>query len=220
MAFARALGLDRSAMQLDQVFDERQSKAESAVPSGARRVGLAEAFKDIGQEIRADAFARVAHGDANVRVNALQARFDAASLRGELDGVGEQVPDHLLQARWVAGDLADFRGEISLERDPFGVRRRVDRLNRLLNYRDQINRPDLQPELAADDAGRVEQVINQLRLRLSATLDDLRRLLDLLSVQPAVAQHSGVSEHRVQRRAQFMRNQGEEFILYPVGVFC
>src|SRR5262245_66655645 len=127
MAFARALGLDRSAMQLDQVFDERQSKAESAVPSGARRVGLAEAFKDIGQEIRADAFARVAHGDANVRVNALQPRFDAASLRGELDGVGEQVPDYLPQANGGAGDLADFGGEVSLERETVGVRRLPDR---------------------------------------------------------------------------------------------
>src|SRR5499426_464830 len=134
MAFARALGLDRSAMQLDQVFDERQSKAESAVPSGARRVGLAEAFKDIGQEIRADAFARVAHGDANVRVHALQARFDAASLRGELDRVGEQVPDHLLQAGGVTGNRTNFGGEISLNRYPFSIRRRLDRLNRLLNY--------------------------------------------------------------------------------------
>src|SRR5499426_1674491 len=167
MAFARALGLDRSAMQLDQVFDERQSKAESAVPSGARRVGLSEAVKDIGQEIRADAFARVAHGDADVRVHALQARFDSTSLRSELDRVGEQVPNHLLQSRGVTCNLTDFGGEISLERDPFGVRRRADRLNRMLDYRDQVHRPEFEPELAADDTGREEQVINQLRLLLT-----------------------------------------------------
>src|SRR5262245_46377334 len=123
-------------MQLHQVFDKRQTEAEAAVPSGARCVGLPEAVKDKRQEIRADAFARVAHGDAYVRVYSFQARFDAAYLRGELDGVGEQVPDHLLQASGVAGDLADFGGEISLERDPFGVRRRANRLNRLLNNRD------------------------------------------------------------------------------------
>src|SRR5262245_29662444 len=216
MAFARALGLDRSAMQLDQVFDERQSEAESAVPSGARRVGLSETVKDIRQEIRADAFARVAHGDANVRVYALQERFDAASLRGELDRVGEQVPDHLLQARRVAGNLANFAGEISLARASSGVRRRVYGLNRLLNYRDQVHWPDLQPELAADDAGRVEQVINQLRLRLPTALDDVRRMFNFRGVQPAVTQQGRVSENRVQRRAQFMRHEREEFILHPV----
>src|SRR5215510_2007735 len=108
MAFAPALGLDRSAMQLDQVFDESKAEAEAAVPSGARRVGLSEAVKDVRQEISADAFARVGHGDANVRIHALQARFDAASLRRELDGVGEQVPDHLLQAGGVTSDLTNF----------------------------------------------------------------------------------------------------------------
>ena len=96
LTFARARDLDRSAMQLDQVLDERQTKAEAALPFSARRVGLSEAFKDIGQEIGADTFACITHGDANVRGYALKAHFDAASLRGELDRVGEQVPDHLL----------------------------------------------------------------------------------------------------------------------------
>ena len=171
-------------MQLDQVFDERQTKAEATVPSGARCVGLSEAVKDIGQEIRADSFACIAYSDANVWIHTLQARFDLASLRRELDRVGKQVPDHLLQAGGVASDLAYFGGEISLERDPFGVRRQVDRLNRLLNYRDQVHWPDFEPELAADDAGRVEQVINQLRLRPSAAFDDIHRMLNFLGVPP------------------------------------
>src|SRR5262249_48040948 len=137
-------------------------------------------------------------------VYSLQAHFDAASLRREFDRVGEQVPDYLLQAGGVASDLTDFGRKIGLDRDPFGVRRRVDRLNRLVNYRDQVHWPEFEPEFAADDAGRVEQIINQLRLRLPTTLDDFRRMLNLLGVQAAVAQQSRVSEHRVQRRAQFM----------------
>src|SRR5262249_33958244 len=103
LAFARAHCLNRSAMQLDQVFNERQSETKPAVPPGARCVSLSEAVKDIWQEIRANAFARVAHGDANVWVHAFQARFDAASLRCELYRVGKQVPDYLLQAEGVAG---------------------------------------------------------------------------------------------------------------------
>ena len=140
-------------------------------------------------------------------------------MRSELDCVGEQVPDHLLQSRRVTRNLTNFGGEISLERDPFGVRSRVDRLDRLLNYRDQVHWPEFEPELAADDAGRVEQVIDQLRLRLPAALDDFRRLLDVLGVQAAVTQQGRVSEYRVQRRAQFMRYKREEFILHPVGLF-
>src|SRR5262245_30625297 len=44
-------------------------------------------------------------------------------------------------------------------------------------------------------------------------------MLDLLGVQPAVAQQRRVSEYGAQWRAQFMRNQGEEFILHPIGLF-
>src|SRR5215813_834331 len=156
LVFASACGLGHSAMQFDHVLDKSQVEAKATVPFRARHVGLSEAVKDKGQEIRANAFAGIAHGDADVRIYALQARFDTTSLWGELDGVGEQVPDHLLQAGGVAGDLTNFVGEIGLYRYPFSVRRRADRLNRLLNYRDQVHRPDLQPELAADDAGRVE----------------------------------------------------------------
>src|SRR5688572_16965409 len=43
-------------------------------------------------------------------------------------------------------------------------------------------------------------------------------MLDLLGLQPSVAQQSRVSENRVQWRAQFMRYKREEFILHPVGL--
>src|SRR5262249_29380705 len=185
LAFSRARGLDRPAMQLDQVFDESQAEAEAAVPSGARRVGLVEAFKDIGHEITADAFARVAHADANVWVHALQPHFDATSLRRELDRVGEEVPDDLLQPDGVAGDLANFIGPVSPERDVLRCRGRVDRLSRLRYHRDQVHGADGESELTADDAGSVEQVIDQTPLRLPAALDDIHRLLDLPGVQAA-----------------------------------
>src|SRR5262249_26718344 len=116
LVFASAYDLDRSAMQFDHVLDKSQAEAKATVPFRARLVGLSEAVKDKGQEIRANAFAGIAHGDADVRIYALQARFDTTSLWGELDGVGEQVPDHLLQAGGVAGDLTNFVGEISLYR--------------------------------------------------------------------------------------------------------
>jgi hypothetical protein len=78
LAFARARGLDRSAMQLDQVFDKSQTEAEAAVPSGARRVGLLEAVKDVGQEISADALrSRRAsmRPPCGVNFTALESRF-------------------------------------------------------------------------------------------------------------------------------------------------
>ena len=85
-------------------------------------VGLAEPVEDVGQEIRADAHAVVAHPDLGVAVaGALQADLDAAAGRGELDGVREQVPDHLLQAVGIAGDRPASGVEAQLEADLLAV---------------------------------------------------------------------------------------------------
>ena len=101
---------------LPYVFDRfRQAKSESAVPSRARRVGLAKAIEDTGQEIGGNPFARIAHHDADVRIYAFQPHCDASSLRRELDCVGEQVPNHLLQTGRVTGNLAYIEWELSLK---------------------------------------------------------------------------------------------------------
>src|SRR5262245_63823568 len=100
-------------MQLNQVFCKRQTEAEAAVPSGARCVGLPEAVKDIRQEIRADAFACVAHGDANVWVHTCQARFDAPPLRRALSRTATHVPPHFPPPPPPAGPLPSSPGALS-----------------------------------------------------------------------------------------------------------
>jgi hypothetical protein len=64
--------------------------------AAARAVGLAEAFEDEREELGVDPRTRVAHDDPHVRVHALDAQMDAAPAGGELDGIGEQIPEDLL----------------------------------------------------------------------------------------------------------------------------
>jgi len=60
-----------------------------------------------------------------VWVYALKARFDAASLLSELDRVGEQVPDHLLQSGGavIAADLAQIEADAATHPDQHAARR-------------------------------------------------------------------------------------------------
>ena len=69
---ARAHRFDPSAVRLDQVTADRQAQAEPAVRAGERAVGLFESLKQMREEFWRDAFARVAHGDLDVRVHPLQ----------------------------------------------------------------------------------------------------------------------------------------------------
>ena len=69
----------------------------------------------------------------------------------ELDRVGEQVPDHLLQAVRVAGDAA-AGGERGLDVDVLGRCRRPQRVEGLLDHPFQLDRVDGETELAHHDA--------------------------------------------------------------------
>ncbi len=102
-AFARsALGPDRAAMQLDQVFGQRQPDAGAAVAARLAHVGLEEARKNsLGQlgweadpgvlDLHQHGLAGVAHADRNLAFGV-----------GELGCVREQVQEHALHPLQVA----------------------------------------------------------------------------------------------------------------------
>ena len=61
----------------------------------------------------------------------------------------------------------------------FASRRRPHRLDRRLDDRGRIDRLDVEPQLAGDDAAHVEQVLDELGLDARVPLDDLEPLLDV-----------------------------------------
>ena len=101
---AGAPRLDAAPVELDQVADDGEPETEAAAPPRRGAVGLAERLEDVWQEARRDALAGV--GDANLRLAAglNDVHVDAPAGRGELDGVREEVPHHLLEAVGVAED--------------------------------------------------------------------------------------------------------------------
>src|SRR5207245_10107062 len=76
-------------------------------------------------EVGANASARVAPDDRRPPVRQPDPDFDATALGRELDGVREQVPDHLLQAATVAPHPACCAAD-RLEPDALRLRRRTD----------------------------------------------------------------------------------------------
>ena len=98
-AFARFAGhADIAAQQGGQVTGDRQAQARTAVTAIGGAIGLAEGFEDAFLLIRGDTNAGIAHrkGDALPR-RAGHRQADLA-LFSELDGVGQQVLEDLLQA--------------------------------------------------------------------------------------------------------------------------
>ena len=117
------------------------------------------------------------HHDLDVGVHALQPDLHAPAPRRELHRVGQQVPDDLLQAVGVAGHGAGARIEHRLQRgSPLASaagRTRVER--RLDDATPASTGLHVEAQLAGDDAGDVEQVLDELELGVGVALDDVER---------------------------------------------
>ena len=109
--------LHGATMQSDQVPDDGEPEAKTAVTAGRSAVGLAEAIEDEWQELRRDADAAIGHRNLGGTVVGLrETNDDATAGRGELDGIGHQVGDDLLQAAGVATDV-DVGRQFGFEAD-------------------------------------------------------------------------------------------------------
>jgi len=128
--FARALDGHRPAVQFYQAADDGEADAEPAVLARAGAVGLTEVLEDVRQKVGTDPRAVIGDDDLGLLARALERDFDPTAFGRELDGVRQQVPDHLLQAVWVAGDRADVAPVARDEPDGFRFRRRMHHVHR------------------------------------------------------------------------------------------
>ena len=112
--------------------------------------------------LRRDADAGVADAE---RQGAVRRRLDRdrdAAGFGELDGIADQVEQHLAQAGGVADDavrgcVVDERGDF----DALGMGARRQQLDHVLDQRAQRERLDVEIEPARLDLGKIEDVLDQ-----------------------------------------------------------
>ena len=128
-----------------------QAEAKAAVPAGGRAVRLAESIEDITQKLRGDPYAGVADRDLDPIRNSRQASFDAAAFVGELDCVGEEVPEDLLYAVGVTQDRAGLLIAYNLQGDPFRFGAGPNDINSRLKNRTNLDWAGLQIESARDE---------------------------------------------------------------------
>ena len=171
---AGARGVHGAAVHLDQVADDRQAQPEAAGLPRRAGVGLPEALEHVGQEVGRDADAGVADRHLDVRVDALQPDLDTAAAAGELDGVGQQVPQHLLQPIGVARDRPDAGIEDGLDAHALGVGGRLHRRDRVVDDHRQLHRLDVQADLARDDPRHVQHVVDDLGQPVGVALERSR----------------------------------------------
>ena len=138
---------------------------------------------------------------------------------GELEGVRQQVLQHLLQALAVGGDAAQRRIDLHVERQSAAFRLVAERpRHRLLQVR-QEQLLGIDRHGAGFDLRQIEDVADQVQ-QVGARAVDGAGELDLTRRQVAVrvvAQLLAEDQDRVQRRAQLVRHVGQELGLVLRG---
>ena len=127
-----------------------EPEAQSAGRPGERAVRLPEPVENVGQELGADADARVADDDLGLAIGRADLDRHLAARGRELDRVPEQVPDHLPEAIRIGLDRRGLR-PTQLELDPVNRRGRTDGIDRLLHDGHHVDRANRDAQLAGDD---------------------------------------------------------------------
>ncbi len=143
-----------------------------------------------------------------------------AALGGELEGVGQQVEDDLLQPLFVGPDgLGQRLVELDVEDEPLFRRELAEGPLHMLAKAGHRHVAELDRHGAGFDLRQIENVVDQAE-QIGAGAVDGARELGLLLVEVAllvVGQQLRQDQQRIERRAQFVAHVGQEFGLVLRG---
>ena len=171
----RAIHRDAAVHALDDAPRDGEAEARAAELAAGAAFGLLEFEEDARLLFRRDADAGVAHLEHDlVRRRALLDHDADAARFGELDGVAGEIEQHLAQPRRVAGyafghPFVDVGGDL----EALGLGARTQKLDDLLDQRQQRERARLQFELAGFDLGEVQDLLDQRQQRVAGGLGGL-----------------------------------------------
>src|SRR5579862_3984833 len=149
-ALARPLAMhgDRTTVQADQLFDDRQPETDTML---AGFVALPKAFEDRTDRSRFDPFSSVRHDDLDVGIYPLEANLNFAALGRELDGIGNQVPYDLLESSGISRDRIHPGVQDLLDRDRLRFRSGAHALDAGLYHLGQVDSLYIEPQPPAFD---------------------------------------------------------------------
>ena len=215
---AATLGGHAAAMHLDQAPHQRQADAEPALRAVDGAADLAEHLEHAGQCIAGDPDPGVADHHHGLFSFTPHRQPDAAARRRVLGGVVEQVGHHLGNAGRVGVHQQRLVRHIHLQRMLAGLDQRQAGLDRAGQDGAQVGALALEFELAAADAGDVEQVVDQVHHVADLALHHFPDLAHRRRIVAAQAHHRQAVADRRQRITQLVRQGGQELGLAAVGL--
>ncbi len=158
-----ALDPDRAAVQLDQLLDQGEADAAALEGPAAGALDPVEALEQAGQLGGRDAGAGVADGELRrPAVGRPPDHHPDLALEGELEGVREQIEDHLLPHLAVDVDRLGQGRAVDDQAQARPIDRRAEARGELGGERREVGRLVARLDAPGLDAREVEQRVDQL----------------------------------------------------------
>ena len=168
------------------------------------------------QELRRDAATGIADHEVDLSALAVDGDRDLALAVAERDRIGQDVVDHLAKPHGITLELRGLVESLRCQCDAVLGGLRGERGHGLATHLREIDGPQIDEQLAADRARDIEQIADQARLRESARADRRERLRANVGTDRVVVQDLLPQEQRRHRRAELVRDGGEELILQTI----
>ena len=216
-----AFNADRPAHQFDQLPGHHQADPGAFFGAGPAAEPI-EGLEQLGQLLWCQAGPGIAHADAN-QIGAAHLAFhgDAAARPVVLDGIEQQVDQHLLDPGPVGAHKARCLEARKDHRDAALLRLRLDQGAAVEHHLGQRHRLVRHRYLARLDQREVEDFVDQFQ-QVPAGLQDLVNAFLLANrwCRRAGFHQLGEPQDGVQRGAQLMAHAGQEIRFREVGLLC
>ena len=230
-----AVETDLAAHQREQLARDGEAKTAAAEAARDRVVGLGEGGKNLGLLFRGDADAGIAHGKGQLdrrraggsviagsgrRRGAVARHADAdldLAAAGELDGVADQIDQHLTQAYRIAQQrVGRSLGKLPVQTQSLLAGTQRQRAQTAAEQFAQAERRLLDFQTPGLDFRKIEDVVDDHQQRVGRETHHLQ-IIALLVVEAGVEQQVGHADDAVHRRAQFVAHRREKRALGAIG---
>src|SRR5450830_1635725 len=186
-------------VQFDQTLDHHQTQPCALVLARERAVDLDERLEQLCLIFDADADAGIADSNLQHVVNALRAECDSAAIRSELDGIGQQVVDNLLELAQICDDLRHLSIGLQCYFQVVVQGFFLDHAQTVLQHSIHGNQLQIQRHLAGFDLGQIEDIIDEREQVFAAGVDifDIFVLVSRHFAHQAVLQRFGKTDDGV-----------------------
>ena len=166
-----ALRANRATMQFDEGLGNRQPEPKASELPGNFRSSLLEGIEDSRQRFHRDADAAVLHSHFPPSACPPCSRYpDRAVLWGEFDRIDQHITKHLLEPGRIGGDQRGCIAKFGFQTNSFFTHLRAATPADVAHAFIEIDWFDVQFDLTAGDAAKIEQVVDELRFKLDVAL--------------------------------------------------